>query len=534
MPVLTAVKVRPAIILRPNELHIPRAGVLQSLFALLLVVLSIGLIAGRILAPSFEAVLGGGPRRLAERVATYAPDPNLVGIIGVAATLLILGILIGLLWIIVWLVGKLPSFGSVDLRLALRNLTNRRIRTATTLLALSAGMFALSSIAFFGAGAREILRFTLSDTLGGNVVILPVLPPQLAQPLINIHLATLGEQVAYRTTIHQSGGEILAVDGVSLEEISRSIDRLEIQRQLNEAAAAGNSERVAELSAQLSISYISGWVGVLTRDTDNPNFPQPELLAGRTLTPEDRGHKVAMIRYTTRWQVMGAQVGSIVTMRLNNGQTFEFEIVGILPENNFENFQDALTFGEVTLPPGVIPVGSDFQLNVIQVPEENLDAVLTSFLSLPLVYAIDIGYIDGLMARLIDQMSAIPILVGLLSLGAAAVIMANTVALSTLERRRQIGILKAIGLKGRRVLRVMLLENAIVSLLGGLLGLGLSGLGVWLMTKFGLEAAILIPTDALPVAIALVLAAMFIAWLATVLSAQVAIRERVLNVLRYE
>jgi ABC-type antimicrobial peptide transport system permease subunit len=324
------------------------------------------------------------------------------------------------------------------------------------------------------------------------------------------------------------------VDGVSLEEISRSIDRLEIQRQLNEAAAAGNSERVAELSAQLSISYISGWVGVLTRDTDNPNFPQPELLAGRTLTPEDRGHKVAMIRYTTRWQVMGAQVGSIVTMRLNNGQTFEFEIVGILPENNFENFQDALTFGEVTLPPGVIPVGSDFQLNVIQVPEENLDAVLTSFLSLPLVYAIDIGYIDGLMARLIDQMSAIPILVGLLSLGAAAVIMANTVALSTLERRRQIGILKAIGLKGRRVLRVMLLENAIVSLLGGLLGLGLSGLGVWLMTKFGLEAAILIPTDALPVAIALVLAAMFIAWLATVLSAQVAIRERVLNVLRYE
>ena len=34
------------------------------------------------------------------------------------------------------------------LRLALRNLSSRRIRTATTLLALSAGMFALSSITF--------------------------------------------------------------------------------------------------------------------------------------------------------------------------------------------------------------------------------------------------------------------------------------------------------------------------------------------------------------------------------------------------
>ena len=85
----------------------------------------------------------------------------LVGIIGVALTLLILGILVGLLWVVVWLVSHLPSFGSVDLRLALRNLTARRIRTATTLLALSAGMFALSSITFVGVGTREILQFQL-------------------------------------------------------------------------------------------------------------------------------------------------------------------------------------------------------------------------------------------------------------------------------------------------------------------------------------------------------------------------------------
>lgn len=46
----------------------------------------------------------------------------------------------------------------------------------------------------------------------------------------------------------------------------------------------------------------------------------------------------------------------------------------------------------------------------------------------PLVFAIDVSFIDGLLKRLIDQLAAIPTIVGILSLIAAAVIMANTVS----------------------------------------------------------------------------------------------------------
>ena len=123
---------------------------------------------------------------------------------------------------------------------------------------------------------------------------------------------------------------------------------------------------------------------------------------------------------------------------------------------------------------------------------------------------------------------------GLLSLLAAAVAMANTVSLATLERRQQIGVLKAVGLKGRRVLWVMLLENTLVGLLGGVLGIGISALGVALMTYFGVGDAVPIPADAMPLAIALIVASVLIAWGATFLSARVAVRERVANVLRYE
>ncbi|MCC6804049.1 MAG: ABC transporter permease, partial [Anaerolineae bacterium] len=124
--------------------------------------------------------------------------------------------------------------------------------------------------------------------------------------------------------------------------------------------------------------------------------------------------------------------------------------------------------------------------------------------------------------------------VGLLSLLAAAVTMANTVSLQTLERRRQIGVLKAVGLKGRRVLWVMLLENTLVGLLGGLIGIGVSALGAALMTSLGIGETIPIPREATPVAVALVVASVLIAWASTFLSARVAVSERVANVLRYE
>ena len=104
-------------------------------------------------------------------------------------------------------------------------------------------------------------------------------------------------------------------------------------------------------------------------------------------------------------------------------------------------------------------------------------------------------FIDGLIGRLIEQFAAIPTIVGLLSLLAAAAIMANTVALSTLERRRQIGILKAIGLKSGRVLKVMFIESSLVGLLSAVLGIGASALLISLLAASG-GITIPLPTDA--------------------------------------
>lgn len=480
LPILTANRIRPAIILRPNETHLPGVGVLHALFALLLVVLVIGGIAGNILGNV------------------------IVGIIGVAVTLLILGVLVCLLWVVIWLVSHFPSFGSVDLRLALRNLTARRIRTATTLLALSAGMFALSSITFLGVGTREILQFQMAQNLGGNVMVFPalgLLSPTLAQGMLNTQLQGVdGIENNMQMTVYDA--QLVAVDG--REPV----------------------EEESPFSEPRSVNRVVFDVSVLVRNNSNPTFSANQIIRGRDLNADDRGQHVVVL--AEDWaELQGADVGSTLTLMRPDGAQ-DFTVVGIAVSNG------TFSFGNIFAPPGLDFGRSNIQFNVLQVAPEHLNAALLKLSENPLVFALDITFIDNLLKRLIDQFSAIPTVVGLLSLLAAAVAMANTVSLQTLERRRQIGVLKAVGLKGRRVLLIMLLENTLVGLLGGLIGIGLSALLVAGMTSLGTGIAIPIPREATGVALALITAAVLIAWVATFLSARVAIRERVANVLRYE
>jgi ABC-type antimicrobial peptide transport system permease subunit len=476
LPVLSAARVRPASILRPNDATPVNAGCLPGIMIVVFMVVALGLIAGQIIGVWW------------------------VGLIGVTITLLILFVIAMVLWVVVWLLGKLPAFGSVDLNLALRNLTTRRMRTATTLLALSAGMFALSSISFFGESARDILRFTFSDALGGNVLIFPLLPQEIARPIIDARLNTL-EGVESRTRLSQANAYAISVNGEQVRDDNNRFN----------------------------------WTSnLIIRDTDDPNWSVPDISAGRTLTQADRGQPVAVVQTPQITDpddtvVIPYAVGDRVTMRTYEGDTITLEIVGIAGTSTFS------PLGGLIVPPGVVPNGAiDFTLNLVNAAPENLNTVLLGLSSIPLVLTFDISFFDGILTRLITQFSALPLVVGIFSLGAAAVINANTVALSVLERRRQIGVLRAVGLQDGRVLRILILENVIISLLGGVIGLGLSALGVYIMTLFGLDVAVFIPANAIPVALLLVAVSVAIGTLAALASGVVAVRERITTTLRYE
>ena len=67
---------------------------------------------------------------------------------------------------------------------------------------------------------------------------------------------------------------------------------------------------------------------------------------------------------------------------------------------------------------------------------------------------------------------------GLLALAIIVAVLGvvNTLALSVVERTREIGLMRAIGLSRRQLRRMIRLESVVIALFGALLGLGL-GLG---------------------------------------------------------
>ena len=356
-------------------------------------------------------------------------------------------------------------------------------------------MFALSSIAFVGEGTRELLNLQLSRTFGGNVLVFPF--PGLPQFLISgaIDEALADIDISARTTIDSYESALLSHNGASIE---------------------GEAEDELEFTVWQS-------------DKADIYSGQPALESGRMLTLDDAGQPLIVLPSETA-QAMQIAIGDRI--RLAMADELDLEVIGIV-----SSAEGSATFGGPSglIPPDVLPASasSDFTLYSFQVPEEQLNRALAELSSVTFALAVDVQFIDGLIGRLIDQFAAIPTIVGILSLFAAAVIMANTVALSTLERRRQIGILKAIGLTGRRVLRVMFIESTLIGLLSAIIGIGISALVISVLSAAG-GIAIPLPTDARLTAVALLIAAVLIGWTATFLSARVALKERVMNVLRYD
>jgi ABC-type lipoprotein release transport system permease subunit len=73
----------------------------------------------------------------------------------------------------------------------------------------------------------------------------------------------------------------------------------------------------------------------------------------------------------------------------------------------------------------------------------------------------------------------------LIVLGITATVIVNTLVMAVFERTREIGILAAIGMKGRRIMAMFLAESSLLAVGGIILGLILGSLIVGYFTRYG-------------------------------------------------
>jgi putative ABC transport system permease protein len=350
------------------------------------------------------------------------------GLVGLGALLMIVAVLLGapaLSRPIVGLVaiGLARPFGAVG-RLARTNAVRNPRRTAATAFALTLGLMLVTAIALLGSSAKKSINALVDNGItadyiltGPDAVGVPIGVGPVAAKVTGVATAVVLEPVRVRI-----GGAVERGTGV------------------DGALAQVGPYRIVQGS------------GVI------------------------QGHDIVA---STTWAArLHLTVGSTVPMTTPDGQNITTRLVGIYTDNQL--LGDWLASGDLYRE--VTPVQRRAAEVVLVKAAAGTDlgslrTALTQATDPFLVVTVeDRQQFKGSQARQIDGLLAV--LYGLLALAIVIAVLGiiNTLALSVVERRREIGMLRAVGMVRGQVRRTIYLESALIAVFGAVVGVAL-GLG---------------------------------------------------------
>ena len=338
----------------------------------------------------------------------------------------------------------------------MRNLGRRKLRTTLTVLGIVIGIWAL---VVFSAMANKINALVASGTdyYVGKVVVSDGSTSGLGIGLVPIDVSL--------------AGQIRGLDGVG------AVDP-QVQMFFEDVKAAGFG------IPKLIIGAVAG------ADQGLDAF-RVHAAQGRLLTAADEGSNVTVLGSDMAHQ-FGLAPGGTIQLR---GVTFE--IVGVLeptltaPDNTaMVPLAAAQELFLAMLPPklGSALHANELATQIVVYPTAGITDTaplasriktlgnLTTITSAD--WAQQVGSTTGIFNALIFGVGLISLVVGGLSV-------INTMAMSVTERTREIGIKRAIGSSRRRIIRELVSEAAVIGLLGGVIGLALGTLVVFLGNEAG-------------------------------------------------
>lgn len=505
LPSYAAGKVRPGVVLRLQSGALPGVGGIASVLIVLLMTTALGLTAGLI------------------------TNNVLLGLAISFGTLIASLILIGLLWVLVWLVGLLPAPLGPSFKMAMRSFSRHRGRTATTVAVIVVGIFCVSFVVILAEGIKETFKEVFDVNLGYNVVALNLVPTDRTKLQ-----SSLAQLPGYQN------GFVGNRQGVEIQQINGQ----DWQAYYSKLQNSGGAQSRVDLSSDIQLSgrdFINGQVAGASG--------KQKVINGRNLEPGDADKKVMVVnlKQATSYNLKVGDKLSVHTAATfgrgvpsgtaaANDKSDTFEIVGILDNGNQTISLES---------PFIVPfqataaLGSQQTFVYLLIDRTQLTQALNQLQTTqPTLFILNISDFIDEFSRLLDQFLAFPTMLSLLSLFSGAVLIANNVALAMLERRTEIGVLKAIGAKQRRIMTMILWESSLTGFLGGLLGVGLALLillvsGAVGSSTGGRNGGVTINWSPL-VAGLLVLMSIGLAVVATIASAWSAVREKPLVVLRYE
>lgn len=345
-------------------------------------------------------------------------------VVGGLLCLLVLGALLGAA---LTLVASVPWPGSRMMTLARTNLKRQRVMLVFPLLALFAGVFAigLAIVTVYSANDR-VLSHQLPDT-GANMLVYARLQDE-KQAVEQAGQAGVGDiHKVYQLPIHaySAGGQ----------KMSR-LDKL----------AGYTSEDVNSAFALSGEPWKDDAEAVYV-----PYRLAKEIQVGQTMTLQSSSGMQRVVHLGGYYTVTQASLLSL-------------DAGGVLAAQNL-----------------VTELGGDatsLTLTGTSSKDKLEDAKRAIRNALPLAIVVNLNDVNEISNRVLNNLLVFAIAVAGLALVAGAVLIANAVGLSMLQRQREMGILKAVGFSSADVLRMVALENSLLGFLAGIAGVAAVAIAV--------------------------------------------------------
>lgn len=393
-----------------------------------------------------------------------------VGVMAGIGSLIGAAVLVQIFVGLVWLVSKMPTFGRLTPRMAFRSMGTQRRRLGSTLLALCIGILSIGTIAILAQNIKHELVNGLEKRNNYNVVLqVPHNPAQMAR--VDHAIASLGSRVRERYDgAIANQATLAAVDGHSVDALTR------------EALAARNHDGSRKYGRD-ALSQAASDMRALVGRNLGAVPDRYTLEKGRNLGPQDTGTDHIVVPQDVA-DPYGIKVGSRVVFA-DGANRVPFTVVGILGSNNFSvlasNEADLTYIARHGL---TTPRPDHLSLVILDIPHGSRYSADLSTLrrAVPGGFLLDLdSFLE--FTKVIDKMALFPEIIAALALFAGAIIIANTVALAMLERRREIGVMKAVGARRRTILQFLFIENAVVGFLGAGVGVLLAMLATYVVNE---------------------------------------------------
>ena len=398
-----------------------------------------------------------------------------------------------------------PRPWKVSMKMAVRNIGRQRTRVTTTLLALFIGIFAIGLVLSLGQNLQTQISSAFTQNLAYNVIA-----------------STSGTD----TSVLQS--KLSTVPGLSKSRSDVLMQTLPL---------AVNGDPVQQLlptgsDRQVVISYLSSIEGYTLAST----IPSVKISQGRNLNASDTGTNNILVNdaLTSAGPFhMNLKPGDTITIASLDGRTTRTAtVVGI-----YSGIVGGDHVGNVLAASDLARTLNTAKAETITITYMEIDAAQvnkaldTLGKIVPNATVQDLADLAASFAQQLNSVMETLIALASLSMLAGIVIIANAVALAMLERRRELGVLKAVGYTSGTVLSEVLIENGVVGGTGSFLAMLLAATATTLLGKTLFDLTLSMSPL---VAVGLIGGAALLAMLTAALVAWGSVRVRPLEVLRYE